>query len=88
MGVLEAMGIGLPVVSTRHGGIRDIVDEGETGLLVDEYDANGMAAALVQVATQPEYARRLGERARARVLQNWTTEKSVGRLWKIIQNSV
>lgn len=88
VGVLEAMGMGLPVVSTRHGGIRDIVDEGETGLLVDEYDANGMAAALIQVATQPEYARLLGEKARAKVLQNWTTEKSVGRLWEIIQNSV
>lgn len=88
VGVLEAMGMGLPVVSTRHGGIRDIIDEGETGLLVDEYDANGMAAALVQVATQPEYAKQLGEQARARVLQNWTTEKSVERLWEIIQNSV
>jgi len=88
VGVLEAMGMGLPVVSTRHGGIRDIITEGETGLLVDEYDAKGMAAALIQVATKPEYAKRLGEQARARVLQNWTTEKSVERLWEIIQNSV
>lgn len=87
VGVLEAMGMGLPVVSTRHGGIRDIIDEGETGLLVDEYDASGMAAALVQVATEPDYARRLGEQARARVLENWTTQKSVARLWDIIQNS-
>jgi glycosyltransferase involved in cell wall biosynthesis len=88
VGVLEAMGMSLPVVSTRHGGIRDIITEGETGLLVDEYDAKGMAAALIQVATKPEYAKRLGEQARARVLQNWTTEKSVERLWEIIQNSV
>ncbi|MBL3556709.1 MULTISPECIES: glycosyltransferase [Marinobacter] len=88
VGVLEAMGMGLPVVSTRHGGIRDIIEEGETGLLVDEYDATGMAEALVQVATKPEYAKRLGAQARARVLQNWTTEKSVGRLWEIIQKSV
>ncbi|PHQ75638.1 MAG: glycosyl transferase family 1 [Marinobacter sp.] len=87
VGVLEAMGMSLPVVSTRHGGIRDIITEGETGLLVDEYDAKGMAAALIQVATKPEYAKRLGEQARARVLQNWTTEKSVERLWEIIQNS-
>lgn len=88
VGVLEAMGMGLPVISTRHGGIRDIVDEGETGLLVDEYDVKAMTDALMQVATKPEYARQLGQQARARVLQNWTTEKSVGRLWEIIQNSV
>lgn len=88
VGVLEAMGMGLPVVSTRHGGIRDIIDEGETGLLVDEYDAFGMAAALVQVATKPDFAKRMGEQARAKVLKNWTSEKSVERLWEIIQNSV
>ncbi|GGC72851.1 glycosyltransferase [Marinobacter halophilus] len=88
VGVLEAMGMGLPVVSTRHGGIRDIIDEGETGLLVDEYDANGMAAALIQVATKPDVAKRMGEQARAKVLENWTSEKSVERLWQIIQNSV
>ncbi|MDX1559499.1 MAG: glycosyltransferase, partial [Marinobacter sp.] len=87
VGVLEAMGMGLPVVSTRHGGIRDIIDEGETGLLVDEYDAAGMAAALVHVATKPEDARRLGAQARTRVLESWTTQKSVERLWDIIQNS-
>lgn len=87
VGVLEAMGMGLPVVSTRHGGIRDIINEGETGLLVDEYDAAGMANALVQVATNAEYARRLGDQARAKVLENWTTQKSVERLWDIIQNS-
>lgn len=88
VGVLEAMGMGLPVVSTRHGGIRDIVHEGETGLLVNEYDAKGMAEALILVATKPDYARQLGENARTRVLQNWTSEKSVERLWAIIQNSV
>ncbi|MDX1559711.1 MAG: glycosyltransferase, partial [Marinobacter sp.] len=87
VGVLEAMGMGLPVVSTRHGGIRDIIDEGETGLLVDEYDAAGMAAALVHVATKPEDARRLGAQARTRVVESWTTQKSVERLWDIIQNS-
>ncbi|WP_417566827.1 glycosyltransferase [Marinobacter sp.] len=88
VGVLEAMGMGLPVVATRHGGICDIIDEGETGLLVDEYDASAMVAALVQVATKPDFALQMGEKARARVLQNWTSEKSVGRLWDIIQKSV
>ncbi|WP_273208568.1 glycosyltransferase [Marinobacter subterrani] len=88
VGVLEAMGMGLPVVATRHGGIQDIIDEGETGLLVDEYDAGAMAAALVQVATKPDFAQQMGGKARARVLKNWTSERSVERLWNIIQNSV
>jgi glycosyltransferase involved in cell wall biosynthesis len=87
VGVLEAMGMGLPVVATRHGGIQDIVDEGVTGLLVDEYDADAMGAAMRKVADDPDYASELGARARAAVLDNWTSEKSVARLWDIIQKS-
>ncbi|HCW91030.1 MAG TPA: glycosyl transferase family 1 [Marinobacter sp.] len=87
VGVLEAMGMGLPVVSTRHGGIRDIISEGETGLLVDEYDAEVMSAAMKALAGKPEYAADLGSKARQSVLENWTTEKSVGRLWDIIQKT-
>lgn len=87
VGVLEAMGMGLPVVSTRHGGIRDIVSEGKTGLLVDEYDVEGMSHAMRKVAANPELARELGRKARQSVLENWTSEKSVGRLWEIIQKT-
>ena len=87
VGVLEAMGMGLPVVATRHGGIQDIVEEGVTGLLVDEYDAEAMGAAMHEVANDPAYASELGAKARASVLDNWTSEKSVARLWGIIQKS-
>ena len=87
VGVLEAMGMGLPVVATRHGGIQDIIADGETGLLVDEYDADAMYVAMREIAIKPAYARQLGEKARAAVLENWTSEKSVGRLWDIIQKS-
>ena len=87
VGVLEAMGMGLPVVSTRHGGIRDIISEGETGLLVDEYDAEAMSAAMRDVAANAEYAAELGSKARQSVLENWTSQKSVGRLWDIIQKA-
>jgi glycosyltransferase involved in cell wall biosynthesis len=87
VGVLEAMGMGLPVVATRHGGIQDIIEEGVTGLLVDEYDAGSMQAAMHKIATDPAYASELGKKARAAVVENWTSEKSVARLWDIIQKS-
>lgn len=85
VGVLEALGMGLPVVATRHGGILDIVEEGETGLLVDEYDAEAMFQAMLYITRSPEKSRLMGEKARESVLNNWTTDKSVGRLWDIIQ---
>lgn len=87
VGVLEAMGVGLPVVATRHGGIQDIIEEGVSGLLVDEYDAASMHVAMRDIASNAAYASELGAKARAAVLDNWTSEKSVGRLWNIIQKS-
>jgi colanic acid/amylovoran biosynthesis glycosyltransferase len=46
---VEAMASGRPVVSTRHGGIPEYVDDGVTGLLVPEGDAAALARALVAV---------------------------------------
>lgn len=84
MGVLEAMGMGLPVISTRHGGIRDIISEGETGILVDEYDVDGMFEAMRTLCADKELSARMGEKARESVADNWTMEKSVARLSEII----
>jgi glycosyltransferase involved in cell wall biosynthesis len=43
---MEAMATGLPVVSTRHAGISELVIEGEGGLLVEEKDVDGYVEAL------------------------------------------
>jgi glycosyltransferase involved in cell wall biosynthesis len=57
---LEAQASGRPVVSTRHGGIPEFVDDGRTGLLVTEGDATALANALVVVLGEPALAARLG----------------------------
>ncbi len=87
VGVLEAMGMGLPVVSTRHGGIPDIIEGNITGMLVDEYDVEAMYLRIREVALDPELAQEIGDRARTAVLDQWTSEKSVSRLWDIIEKA-
>ena len=57
--LLEALASGLPVVSTRAGGIPYIVEDGQTALLVDIGDAEAMAAAAERVLADPELAQRL-----------------------------
>jgi glycosyltransferase involved in cell wall biosynthesis len=57
---LEAQASGRPVVTTRHGGIPEFVDEGRTALVVDEGDPVGLADALVAVLGDPALAARLG----------------------------
>lgn len=84
VGVIEAMGIGLPVVATRHGGIPDVIDDGVTGSLVDERDEERMFEFMRLYLENPMLASQVGKRARAAVLANWTSAKSIARLWAII----
>jgi glycosyltransferase involved in cell wall biosynthesis len=58
---LEAAAAGLPVVASDHGGVAEVVRDGETGLLVAPSDHRALAAALRRLADDPALARRLGE---------------------------
>jgi glycosyltransferase involved in cell wall biosynthesis len=63
----EAGHFGLPVVSTRVGGVPEVIEDGKTGLLVPPEDVPALAAELGRLAGDPELRRRLGAQARARV---------------------
>lgn len=62
--VLEASATGLPIVSTRHAGIKDAVVHGETGFLVSEGDVEGMAHYMHVLATDAHLAGQMGAKAR------------------------
>lgn len=82
--ILEAGATGLPVVSTRHAGIPDVVIEEETGLLVDERDVEGMATHMLRLARDPQLAAELGRNAAAHVRCYFTMEQSIGRLQRVL----
>ncbi len=83
--VLEAGAAGLPVIGTRHAGIADVVVDGETGLLVEERDVDGMADAMLALARDPALAAALGRRARERVAEHFSLDHSIARLWEAIE---
>jgi glycosyltransferase involved in cell wall biosynthesis len=64
---LEAAAAGKPVVAAAIGGLRDIVVDGETGLLVEPGDGDLLRAALQRLIADPALGRRLGEAAAVRV---------------------
>ncbi|MHB8417458.1 MAG: glycosyltransferase family 4 protein [Myxococcales bacterium] len=71
---LDAMACGLPCVGTSIEAVPEIVEHGETGLLVPPGDELSLAAALERLLADPALARRMGERGRERVRDRhrWT----------------
>ncbi|TIL65965.1 glycosyltransferase [Mesorhizobium sp.] len=78
--ILEAMASALPVVATRHSGIPEAVVDGETGILVNERDIEGMAEALASLLAEPRRAAEMGNAGRQRVLDHFTQRHTRDRL--------
>jgi glycosyltransferase involved in cell wall biosynthesis len=72
---LEAMSHGRPVVATGVGGLRDLVVDGETGILVPPRDPAALRAALTRLIGDPDLRRRLGAAGRQRAQErfSWAT---------------
>ena len=66
--VIEAMLAGLPVVSTRVGGVGEIVVDGQTGLLASAGDDRALAEHLLGLAAEPARRRHMGQLGRERAL--------------------
>lgn len=71
----EAMALGVPVIATDVGGARHIIKHRETGLIVPSGDPAALAAALRSLIEDPSSARRMAERARARVADRFSVER-------------
>ena len=85
--VLEAGASGLPVVSTRHAGIKDAVIHEKSGLLVEEGDIHTMAEHMTRLAKDPQLAADLGKAGREWVSSEYSMDKSINRLWSIIEGT-
>jgi len=83
--IMEAGAAGLPVVSTAHAGIPDIVIHGETGYLVTERDVGAMAHYMIRLAQDPVLAGRMGRAGAQRVSSRFSMNVSIDSLWRIIR---
>ena len=72
--VLEAMAMRKPVVATTTGGLPEIVQEGETGMLVPPGDSKALAKAVSSLLQDSARCRQFGEAGRARVAAHFTVD--------------
>jgi len=80
LSVMEYMAAGKPVVSTRVGGVPELVEDGVHGLLVEPRDPGALAAAIGRLLHDPGEARRLGEQGRERQQRELSLDAMVSKI--------
>ncbi|MFZ2197629.1 MAG: glycosyltransferase, partial [Thermodesulfovibrionales bacterium] len=78
--LMEALAQGIPVLSTRHSGIPEVVVDGKSGYLVPEKDIDALAEGLVALLDSPEKWPLMGSAGRAHVEENYDIDRLNDRL--------
>jgi colanic acid/amylovoran biosynthesis glycosyltransferase len=85
LALLEAAASGVPVVATQHGGIPEAVQDGETGYLVPERDADALADALDTLLSSEQLRRRMGDAARRFARSRFDLQRQTGHLEQLYE---
>lgn len=81
--VLEAMSMQLPVVSTRCGGMAEVITHGKDGLLADVYDSDKLAENLLQLMDNEPLRKNLGAEARKRVAARFNIDTQAAKFEEV-----
>ena len=84
--ILEAMSFGLPIVAAKAGGNPEALDNGEAGILFPAGDAAALARGIVGLLRDPARARRMGDAARHRVQERFTTTGMVSEVQHLYED--
>ena len=85
--VLEAQVAGLPVVSTRHAGIPEVVQDGTTALLAEEGDLEALAEGLSRLLCHPDLAGRMGRAASAFARGRFTVQQHTSDVSELLKRT-
>jgi glycosyltransferase involved in cell wall biosynthesis len=83
----EAMLLGKPVIGTNSGGTSELIDDGNTGLLYEVGDINGLARCIEQLVRQPRLSEELGGAARKWARLNFTHRTSEERIVRVLDQA-
>jgi L-malate glycosyltransferase len=75
--LLAAMAYEIPSIAFRLGALPEIIEEGRSGLLVSGPEVSEISAAVKQILSNAEFARKLGQAGRVRVEQNFSADRMV-----------
>jgi glycosyltransferase involved in cell wall biosynthesis len=78
--LMQALAIGLPVISTTVGSIPDVVIDGETGFVVPPRDAAALADRIARLLDDDELRSRMGVQGRSMVERRYSLERMLDRM--------
>jgi glycosyltransferase EpsD len=85
--VLEAMASGLPVISSNVQGLKDLIEDGVNGIVVEPYDVNGYAKAIKKLSSFPSLRKQYGLNNQKKS-QKFSLNNSIKEMKVIIQNLI
>ena len=75
--LMEAMGAGLPVISTRVSGIPELINHEHNGILVSEKDASALAESILRLLEDQKLRQHLGQHAHETIVQDFNLPKTI-----------
>lgn len=84
--VLEAMALGKPIIAMNGGGVPEMLDYGQAGVLLDPGTSEQIADAVAGLLADPVRAQKLSERARQRVLEHYTIQEVTRKIERVYED--
>ena len=86
--LMESMAKGLPVLSTLHSGIPELIEDGVSGYLLPEREIEELASKIEYLIANPDLRLKMGQNGRVKVLKDYNIDLLNERLVKILQHLV
>ncbi len=80
---LEGSSMGKPIVASAVGGLPEVIEHNETGILVQPSDIDGLAEALRYLLLNPSERKRMGENGRKKVMQDYNIKNNTNTMINI-----
>jgi glycosyltransferase involved in cell wall biosynthesis len=86
--LIQAMAYGLPVLALARGGVAEIIEDGRTGVLMQEANAEALASAAARMLTDAEFRESLSRTARATAASRYSAERMVDGTIRIFEDLI
>ncbi len=84
---MESMARERPVVASNVGGLKEVIADGKTGILVEK-DADKLAQGMIRLLDNPSLVQTMGTAGRQRVLDNFTMERMIEKVEKVYERAL